>query len=140
MKAAIIYYSKTGHSRKIANAIATELQIQALDIKTDPKLSNLDLLFIIGGIYADKSDPAMIAYIKRLESNKIKKVALITSCASNKTKQDVVRETLLRNNIEVLPEEFICKGSFLFMGIGHPNVVDINNAVSYAKNIANIEK
>jgi hypothetical protein len=98
------------------------------------------LLFIIGGIYADKSDPAMIAYIKRLERNKVNKVALITSCASNKTKQDIVRDTLLRNNIEVLPEEFICKGSFLFMGLGHPNETDINNAVSYAKNIANIEE
>jgi flavodoxin len=136
MKAGIIYYSKTGHSKKIAEAISTALQIQAEDIKSEPKLSNLDLLFIIGGIYAGKSDPALIAYINKIESTKVKKVALITTCASNKTKQVLARETLVKNNIEVLPEEFICKGNFLLMAHGHPNQTDIKDAVSYARKIA----
>ncbi|MCE5255922.1 MAG: flavodoxin domain-containing protein, partial [Spirochaetaceae bacterium] len=60
MKTAIIYFSKTGHSKKIAKAVSEALHIQAEDIRTNPKLSDIDLLFVAGGIYAGKSNPAMI--------------------------------------------------------------------------------
>ena len=133
MKTALIYSSKPGHSSKIAEAISTELQIQAEDIKTNPKLNNVDLLFIVGGIYGGKSLPELIAYIKNIDSSMVKKVALITSCVSKKAKQDLVRELLVKNNIEVLANEFICQGSFLLIGLGHPNKTDIDSAVSYAK-------
>lgn len=136
MKTGIIYYSKTGHSKKIAQAISTALQIKAEDIKANPDLNNMDLLFIIGGIYAGKSDPVMLDYIKKIENSKVKKVALITSCSTNKTKQVLVRETLEKNHVEVLSEEFICKGSFLIMSYGHPNETDIMDAVSFAKKVA----
>lgn len=136
MKTGIIYYSKTGHSKKIADAISTALQIKAEDIKTNPDLSDMDLLFIIGGIYAGKSDQTLFEYVKKIDNSKVKKVALITSCASNKTKQVLIREELEKNHIEVLPEEFICKGNFLIMSHGHPNATDIKDAVSFAKKVA----
>jgi len=44
--------------------------IQTHDIKTEPKLNGVDLLFIVGGIYASKSDPKMIAYIEKMDKNK----------------------------------------------------------------------
>jgi len=133
MKTALIYISKTGHSSKIAKAISEELQIQADDVKTNPKLNNVDLLFIVGGIYGGQSMSELITYIKNIDKSMVKKVALITSCVSKKAKQDAVRELLVKNNIEVLTNEFICQGNFLFIGLGHPNKTDIDNAVSYAK-------
>jgi hypothetical protein len=48
----------------------------------------------------------------------------------------MVRETLKSNNIEVLPDEFVCKGSFLFVGLGRPDQTEIDNAVSFAKKVA----
>jgi menaquinone-dependent protoporphyrinogen IX oxidase len=135
MKTAVVYYTKTGHSRKIADAIANELHIQAEDIKNNPKLNAVDLLFIVGGIYAGKSDPGIISYVKSIESSTVKKVALVTSCSSNKTKQIEIREILERNKVEVIPEEYMCKGSFLFLSHGHPDQTDINSAVDYAKRL-----
>jgi len=79
MKCGVIYYTKTGHSEKIARAVAQELHVQAEDIKTGPVMKELDLLFIVGGIYAGKSDPAMLGYISNIEGSMVKKVALITS-------------------------------------------------------------
>jgi menaquinone-dependent protoporphyrinogen IX oxidase len=135
MKTAVVYLTKSGHSRKIAQAIATELQVPAEDIKTNPKLSGIDLLFVVGGIYAGTSDPQMIAYIKGVDNSMVKKAALVTSCASKRRKQGIVREALQKNNIDVISDEFVCAGSFLFMRIGHPDQTDIANAVSYAKGI-----
>ena len=133
MKTALIYISKTGHSSKIAKAISAELQIEAEDIKSNPKLNNVDLLFIVGGIYGGQSLPELITYIKNIDNGMVKKAALVTSCVSKKTKQNLVKELLVKNNIEVLTNEFICQGNFLFIGLGHPNKTDIDNAVSYAK-------
>lgn len=135
MKTAIIYRSVTGHSKKIAQAVASELKIEAQNIKSKPKLQG-DLLFIVGGIYAGKSHSDSLEFIKTLNSNDFKKVALITSSASNKKGQDEVRSILQNNGIEVLQEEYHCRGNFLFIGMFHPNKKEIAGAVEFAKKIA----
>lgn len=137
MKKEIVYFSKTGHSKKIAKAIAAELKITEQDIKTKPELSGVDLLLIVGGIYGGASDPAMLDYIKGIGPDNAKKAALITSCCGVKTKQDKVREELMKNGVEVLADEFICRGSFLLAGMGHPNESEIAGAAAFAKKIVN---
>lgn len=136
MKTALIYVSKTGHSKKIAEAIATGLGIKAEDVKTTPKLNDVDLLFIVGGIYGGQSLPELTDYIKTIDKNMVKKVALITSCVSKKSKQVVVRELLTSKDIEVVTDEFICQGNFLFFGLGHPNKKEIEDAVTFAKEVS----
>lgn len=133
MKAAIVYYSKTGHSKKIAAAISESLSIEAHDITNIPKLGQVDLLFIVGAIYRGKSSPELIAYAKSLDDMLIKKVVLITSCLSNIMTQDNIREILEQKHIEVSPDEYLCKGNFLFFGWGHPNASEIAEAVEFAK-------
>lgn len=133
MNIAIVYYSKTGHSRKIAAAISDSLGIEAYDIKNNPALGQVDLLFIVGAIYGGKSSPELIAYAKSLDSALIGKVVLVTSCLSNMLTQDSIREVLEQKHIEVSPDEFLCKGNFLFFGWGHPNAYEVANAVAFAK-------
>lgn len=135
MKTALIYVSKTGHSKKIAEAIATGLGIKGEDVKATPKLIDVDLLFIVGGIYGGQSLPELTDYIKTIDKSMVKKVALITSCVSKKSKQVLVRELLTSNDIEVVPDEFICQGNFLFFGLGHPNKKEIEDAVMFAKQV-----
>ncbi|MDF2587124.1 MAG: uncharacterized protein K0S41_965 [Anaerocolumna sp.] len=133
MNTALIYATKTGHSKKIANAIAKELNVLAEDIKSEPKLDNVDLLFLIGGIYGSQSAPELLSYLEKLNNNMVKKVILLTSSASKVAKQSAVRTLLKEKGIEVEEDEFVCQGSFLFMGFRHPNKDDIQNAVTFAK-------
>ena len=135
MNIAIIYATFTGHSRKIANALAKELQVKAENVKNQPKLNNIDILFIVSGIYGGQTLPVLIDYVKTIDFKMVRKVALITSCASKNTKQTIIRETLENNQIKVLTNEFICQGNFLFFGLGHPNKTDIKNAISFTKEV-----
>lgn len=130
-KAAIAYHSKTGHSRKIAEAIGNTLGLPVTKI-TD-KQETADLLFLVGGIYGGRSDPAMLDAVAQLESADIKQVVLLTSSADAKTKQGMVRDILERKGIAVDEEEFNCRGSFLFFGMKHPDKNDIENAVAFVK-------
>jgi flavodoxin len=134
MKISVIYFSMTGHSKKIAEKIANEFEIKALNIKENPEFQETDLLFIVGGAYGGQSLPEMIEYVKKISSDKVKNVALVTSCASMKSNQQGLKNILNENGINVIENEFVCQGSFmLFFGFGHPNKDDINNAIDYAK-------
>jgi len=135
MKTEIVYFSKTGHSKKIAQAIAAELHLKERDIKTNPELSGADLLFVVGGIYGGASDPAMLEYVKGIGPDKAKKAALVTSCCGGKAKQDKVRELLANNGVEVIADEFVCRGNFLVVGLGHPDKNEIAAAAAFAKKI-----
>jgi flavodoxin len=133
MNKSLVYLSRTGHSKRIAEAIAAELQIPAQDVRDCPRLSGVDLLFVVGGIYGGRSDPRMVEYVQKLDSSMVKRVVLVTSCASRRNKQDMIRNVLLRNGIQVAPDEFICRGNFLFLGAGHPNRRDIDDAISFVR-------
>lgn len=136
MNIQLIYASKTGHSKKIASAIATELGIEFNNVKDQPLLTNVDLLYIVGGIYGGNSLPEMIDFINTIDSKHVKKAVLITSCVSKKMGQTEIRKILREKNIAVMNEEFICQGNFLVFGMGHPNQADIDGAVQFAKNAA----
>lgn len=132
---AVVYRSMTGHSKKIAKAIASEFFVEALDIKSKPELSNVDLLFLIGAIYGGKSANETIEFVKALNTSLVKKAVLITSSTSNKTGHDEVRQILTDSKIEVAGE---CRltGNFLFLKIGHPNKKEIDGAIEFCKKIA----
>lgn len=133
MKTAVAYFSRTGHSKKIAEAIAASLQLKAFDVKAKPTLEAVDLLVLVGGIYAGASSPELKAYAESISKQQVRKVLLITSCTSNRQKQEMIRQILVKNGIEVVSNEFICQGNFLFFGIGHPNSEEIKAAVSFVK-------
>ena len=40
----VVYATKTGHSRKIAQAVAKELNVEPMNIKENPQLKGVDLL------------------------------------------------------------------------------------------------
>ncbi|MCL2586999.1 MAG: hypothetical protein FWE31_02035 [Firmicutes bacterium] len=135
MEIAVLYRSMTGHSKKIARAIGEELGVEPMNIKKNPQLADYDLAFIVGGIYSGKSLPDMVEYIKTLTVEQVRKVALVTSSVRDKTGQDEVRSVLESNGVEVVNDEYRCRGNFLFFKMGHPNKKEIEEAVKFAKNI-----
>ncbi len=131
----IVYATKTGHSRKIAEEIGRELNISAQRIAENPDVGGTECLFIVGGIYGGNSLPEMLKYVGSLSKDKVRKAALVTSCLSKRQKQENVRSLLMEKGIEVV-DEYKCCGSFLFFGLGHPNIKEIRKAADFAKEIA----
>ncbi|MDD4200472.1 MAG: flavodoxin domain-containing protein [Eubacteriales bacterium] len=130
-KIAVIYATKTKHSKKLADAIGAALGEKAYNITENPVLDNADLLFVVGGIYAGNSLPELLKYIEEMEAPSLRRAVLVTNCASGKQGQDGVRRILEEKNIEII-DEFICKGSFLFVSFNHPNAKDLEEATGFA--------
>ena len=133
-KTAVIYATKTKHSKKLAEAIGSALKVKAENITENPTLHDIDLLFIVGGIYGGASMPELLAYIKEMEAPALKHAVLVTSCASGKQRQDAVRRILEEKEIKVM-DEFVCKGAILFVSLTHPNAKDIKEATNFALEI-----
>lgn len=134
MKADILYASMTGHSKKIALAISKKLGIKAHNLKENPKITDCDLLFIVSGIYGGDCNPKLLEFIQNLSCEQVKKAALITS-STKVVSQKTIRDTLISKGIEVLKEEYLCQGGFLFMAFSHPNKDEIKGAVEFAEKI-----
>ncbi len=135
MNKAVIYCSKTGHSKKIAQAVADELHVHAENVKENPDIGEVDWLFIVGGVYGGASDSQLIEYVSQLDGDKVHNAVLMTSCLSQKMKQDKIREILVEKGVNVHDDEFLCKGNFLFFGLGHPNQGEIRAAARFVKDL-----
>lgn len=134
IKAGIVYATKTKHSKKLAEAIGSALNIKAENIASQPNFGDIDLLFIIGGIYGGESMPELLEYVRKLNPSVVKSVALVTNCGSGRQKQITVRKILEDNGIRVI-DEFVCKGAILFVALSHPNAHDLMAAVDFAESI-----
>ncbi len=133
-RVAVIYATKTKHSKKLAEAIGSALNVKAKNIKDNPVLYDIDVLFIVGGIYGGASMPELVAYVKDMDAPALKSAALVTSCASGKQRQDAVRRILEEKGVKVAGE-FICRGAILFVSLAHPNSRDLRAAAEYAMEI-----
>ena len=133
MKNAVIYYTKLGHSKKIAHAIAQELNIKAKDVRNNPQLNELVRLYIVSGIYGGVSAPELLTYLKTLEPQTVKQAFLLTSSGGKTTPATNVRAVLTEIGIPVAKEEFTCQGAIFLFGLGHPNKVDLQNAIAFVK-------
>jgi flavodoxin len=133
-KIAVIYATKTKHSKKLAEAIGSSLNVKAINIIENPALYDIDLLFIVGGIYGGVSMPELLKYVKKIGAPLPKYAALVTSCASGRQRQTEVRSILEEKGIEVI-DEFVCRGSILFVSVNHPNATDLIKATNFALRI-----
>ncbi len=137
MNAQILYATMSGHSKKIAEAIAKNTGIPAYNLKGKPQIPPCDMLFIVSGIYSGEVKPELLAFAKGLTVAQVKKVALITS-STRGSAQGSLRKTLIESGVEVMEEEYVCKGSFLFVGLSHPNRSEIDGAITFVKKLVKL--
>lgn len=132
----VVYATKTQHSRKLANAIGKEFNVEAINAAENLQPESADLLFIVGGIYAGQCNPDLLSYAEKLDKSIVSKVVLVTSSTSiSQRSQRDLRSILEKKGIDVV-DEITCTGGFLFIKLGHPNKKDIQAVVEAAKGIS----
>ena len=134
MKTAVRYYSRSGNTQKLAEAIAKALGTAA-EIAEVPIAEPVDLLFIGGALYAGNMDEQLKKLAKSLTGEIVKRVAVFSTAASGKPLQPKVKELLEGKGIVVLDETFAGKGKFLLANKGRPDDSDCEAAAAFAKKL-----
>ncbi|MBR5637010.1 MAG: flavodoxin [Pseudobutyrivibrio sp.] len=111
MSKAVRFYSRSGNTKALADAIASGAGVTAVSV--DDSLSGInepvDTLFIGGGLYAYGIDKKLKNYINTLDSTKVKKAAVFSTSWLSKHALDIIKDALKARGIEVVEETCYAK-------------------------------
>lgn len=132
MKFAVRFYTKTGNTKKLAEAIANELGVEALPI-SEPLTEAVDFLFLGNSFYAFTIDAEVRNFIASLSKDKVGKIVNFGSAALLNSTYKKVKAEARKVGIELDEKEFHCKGEFKALHKGRPNENDIKAAIEFAR-------
>ena len=136
MKIAVRYYTKTGNTKRLAEAVAEAVGVEALPI-TSPIDDPVDILFLGNSYYAFSIDPEVREFIRKLDKNKVGRIVNFGSAAMLNSTYKKVKAEADKAGIPMDEREFHCKGEFKGVHKGRPNAEDLAAAADFAKTIIN---
>jgi len=131
MKIAVRYYTRSGNTKKLAEAIANSVSAEAKDVSADLE-EKADVLFLGCSYYAFDVDAAVKAFIVKNKDN-IGKIVCFGTSAMMKSMIKPVKKVAKTVNVTVADEDFHCRGQFAKVHKGRPNEDDMRQAAEFAK-------
>ena len=132
MTYAVRYYTKTGNTKKLAQAIADELGVEALPL-SEPVNEAVDYLFLGNSYYAFNIDPEVRDFVASLDKEKVGRIVNFGSAAMLNSTYKKVKEVADKAGVAMDEKEFHCKGEFKIFHKGRPNEEDLKAAADFAK-------
>ena len=133
MKIEVRYYTRSGNTKKLAEAIAKAVGAEAKTVE-EPLREDVDILFLGSSVYAYGVDDSIKKFISNIDVT-VGKVVNFSTAALIKSTYKQVGKLLAEKGIAQAEEEFYCKGSFGPMHKGRPDDKDCKAAAAFAKKI-----
>ena len=115
MKTAVRYYSRTGNTKVIAEAIAPVAGCQAESIEV-PLEGMTDILFLGGALYWGKIPRTLKEYIKSLSPHRVKYVAVFTTAGILESASEIYKVFLRYHDLKVMKDTYFCNGKRVYDG------------------------
>ena len=132
MTYAVRYYTKTGNTKRLAQAVAGALGVEALPI-SEPVEEPVDILFLGNSYYAFSIDPEVRSFVQSLDKEKVGKIVNFGSAAMLNSTYKKVKAEADKVGIPMEEREFHCRGEFKGVHRGRPNTEDLKAAAGFAK-------
>jgi len=129
MKVQVRYYSRSGNTKALAEAIAKGVNTKAISIDdNDASIDeNIDILFIGGALYAYGLDNKIKEYISSLDASKIKKAVVFSTSWISKHSIDLLKKALNKQGIDVIEDYIYFKSN--------PNDNELKQAENYSRDL-----
>ena len=134
MNIAVRYYTKTGNTKRLAEAIAKAVGTEALPL-TSPITEPVDILFLGNSYYAFNIDPEVRRFISSLDKSKVGRIVNFGSAALLNSTYKRVKAEADKAGIPMDEREFHCRGEFKGLHKGRPNEEDLRAAAAFAGRI-----
>lgn len=131
----VIYHSKTGNTRKVAEVIAAELGVSAENVKTKGKAGKDSVLVLGSGNYFPLPGRG---FKKLVASNDFagRQVALFGTSGGGKGREVAALEKMVTAKGAKVIGKFHCRGQlFFFISRKHPDSNDLKNAKKFASEL-----
>ncbi len=112
MNIAVRYYSRSGNTKQVADAIAKAADVTAISVdQNDAAITEpVDVLFIGGALYAYGIDNKLKEYLKTLKKEDAKKAVVFSTSWLSKHAIDLIKKGLSEAGIAVQKESFYVRG------------------------------
>ena len=134
MKIAVRYYTKTGNTKRLAEAVAKAVGTEALPISA-PITEPVDILFLGNSFYAFTIDPEVRQFVASLDREKVGKIVNFGSAAMMNSTYRKVKAVADKAGVPMDEREFHCKGQFKGMHKGKPDESDLEAVADFARKI-----
>ncbi|MBQ8371386.1 MAG: flavodoxin [Clostridia bacterium] len=138
MNIAIRYYTRSGNTKKLADAIAEAISVEAKDI-TAPLTEKADILFLGSSYYAFDADDAVKRFIAD-NKDSIGRIVCFGTSAMMKSMRKHIAKVADKLDVAVADEEFHCRGRFGIIHKGRPNEKDVESVKEFAIQILSTAK
>ena len=130
----VVYLSKGGNTRKLAETIAAELGVSAEDVKVKDKLAKDSFALLGSGCYFPMPGRGFKKFINSNDFDG-RKVALFGTSGGGKGDEVKALEKMVTAKGAKVMSKFYCKGKFLFFSRKHPTPEDLENAKKFASEL-----
>ena len=134
MKIAVRYYTKTGNTKRLAEAIGKAVGAEAQPISV-PITEAVDILFLGNSYYAFTIDPEVRSFVLSLDKGKVGKIVNFGSAAMMNSTWKKVKAVADKVGIPMDEREFHCKGEFKGVHKGKPDETDLKAATDFARKV-----
>ena len=134
MRFAVRYYTKTGNTKRLAEAVAKAVGVEALPLSS-PIEEPVDILFLGNSYYAFSIDPEVRNFVRGLDKNLVGKIVNFGSAAMLNSTYKKVKAESDKVGIPMDEREFHCKGEFKGMNKGRPDENDLKAARAFARRL-----
>ncbi len=134
MNIAVRYYTKTGNTKRLAEAVAKAVGVEALPLEA-PIDEPVDVLFLGNSYYAFSIDPEVRAFVQKLDRSKVGRIVNFGSAAMLNSTYKKVKAEADKVGIPMDEREFHCKGEFKGLHKGRPNADDLAAAADFARSV-----
>lgn len=127
MNAAVRYYSRSGNTKAVAEAIAAAAGVPAVSVdQNNAELREpVDVLFIGGALYAYGLDRHLKEYLQRLKGTDVKKAVIFSTSWISRHSVDLIRKGLEEAGIPAEADVFYVKN--------HPDDRQLKEAAEFAE-------
>ena len=132
MKIAVRYYTKTGNTKRLAEAVAGAVGAEALPLSAAIE-EPVDILFLGNSYYAFSIDPEVRDFLRSLDKSKVGRIVNFGSAAMLNSTWKKVKAEAYKAGIPMDEREFHCRGEFKGLHKGRPNEDDLRAAAVFAK-------
>lgn len=134
MKTAIRYYTQTGNTKKLADAIAVALGTEAKDISC-PLEEDTGILFLCNSVYWAGIDKHVKQFLED-NASKIGCLVNVSTAALIQSTYSQMKTLAAKAGIKLAEQEFHCRGRFAALHSGHPDAADLSAVKEFARKLA----
>ncbi|MCR5825437.1 MAG: flavodoxin [Oscillospiraceae bacterium] len=135
MRIAIRYYTQTGNTRKLAEAIAAELGVEAKPVSAALE-EKTDIVFLCNSVYWAGIDKSVKRFV-RDNADKIGMLVNVSTAALIASTYAQMQKTAADAGVKLCAQEYHCRGSFAALHAGHPNEAELDAVKAFARGLWN---